>query len=284
MPLVIDLLVTVLADVADQDPSTVEREAKRVPQAERVDLIPPGLAHERVARGHACRGGCPVLWGSIRRSFPSSLRLFWAFSSGSPPPPPSPVPAYRYPSGPNWSWPPLWFECSWVRDHDHRAAGGLDARGCPRGRGTRRSRCCPGDSCSRRRGGGCAPKCGSKAIDRRPRSPPADTRPRMSRNGSGLHVAAIEDPDGPSLLDHVEEPGLPWRVRHVGRGREVPDLVLGDPAARVGGPRVALGGRAGAGREQHERKHSRRAPPAPLPSAARLARAKRSGQGACLIL
>ena len=59
----------------------------------------------------------------------------------------------------------------------------------------------------------------------------------------GLHVAAIEDLDGPSLLDHVEEPGLPWRVRDVGRGREVPDLALGDPAAPVAGPRVALGGR-----------------------------------------
>ena len=58
----------------------------------------------------------------------------------------------------------------------------------------------------------------------------------------GLHVAVIEDLDGPSLLDHVEESGLSWRVRHVGRGREVPDLALGDPAAPVAGPRVALGG------------------------------------------
>ena len=51
----------------------------------------------------------PGVLGSILRIFPSRLARFWAVLFGSPEPPPSPTAAYRQPSGPNASIPPLWF-------------------------------------------------------------------------------------------------------------------------------------------------------------------------------
>src|SRR6476659_5055337 len=59
LPLEVDLLEPLLADVADRDPAAVEREAPWVPEAEREDLVPPGPADERVAAGHAI-GLAPV--------------------------------------------------------------------------------------------------------------------------------------------------------------------------------------------------------------------------------
>src|SRR6266850_592415 len=53
--------------------------------------------------------GAPVS-GLRRRSFPSNEDRLCPLLFGSPSIPPSPMPAYRHPSGPNASMPPLWFE------------------------------------------------------------------------------------------------------------------------------------------------------------------------------
>ena len=50
----------------------------------------------------------------MRTIFPRMRPRFCALSSGSPPPPPSPNAAYSFPSGPNWTWPPLWLKREWA--------------------------------------------------------------------------------------------------------------------------------------------------------------------------
>ena len=71
----VDLLVLVLADVADREVAraAVEREAPRVAQAVRVDLAArPGAADERVRRPESSRRARPPARGSMRRILPSS--------------------------------------------------------------------------------------------------------------------------------------------------------------------------------------------------------------------
>ena len=100
----VDLLVGVLADVADHElpGRAVEREAPRVAQPDaRRSPAParPGRA------GSACRAARPG---------PARAR------TGCCPPPPSPVPSHSLPSGPNCSWPPLWFSRLVVRDRQQQ--------------------------------------------------------------------------------------------------------------------------------------------------------------------
>ena len=194
LSLVIDLLVAVLADVADQDPSAIEREAKRVAQAERVDLIAAGLAHERVAARDACRLLRPCLCGSIRKSFPSRLALVLGVLVRVPGAAPVPRPRVQVAVGPELR---AGRRCgSPVRGAGSRSPCGasLPLRGSPRWRGTRRSRCCPGDSCSRRRRGDSSRSVGRTRSTAGRARRPADTRPRMSRNGWALHVAPRRGP------------------------------------------------------------------------------------------
>ena len=73
---------------------------------------PPAAApaRERVARRDPVRRP----FGSMRRSLPSGFVGLCALSGTAllSAPPPSPVPAHSIPSGPTWSWPPLWFSAA----------------------------------------------------------------------------------------------------------------------------------------------------------------------------
>ena len=83
-----------------------------------ISAAPPPPANG-LSEGIVHRPPQPDPWrGSMRSTFPSSalrpvafvVERFWPFEYGSPPPPPSPVPIQSMPSGPNWSWPPLWLD------------------------------------------------------------------------------------------------------------------------------------------------------------------------------
>ena len=75
----------------------------RTPRSLRGDA----LAGEGVVRRHEY-GAAGLTRIDPEELADSELRS-WPLKSGSPAPPPSPVPIQRYPSGPNCSWPPLWF-------------------------------------------------------------------------------------------------------------------------------------------------------------------------------
>ena len=108
----VDLLDLVLADVADPDLAQrrVEPEAPGVAQ--------PGEHDLPVA---ACAPSTRVAI-----SLPSSDCGSWAWRSGSNAPPPSPRPRYRRPSGPNASWPPLWFSSGWSTNSSSPQRRGID--------------------------------------------------------------------------------------------------------------------------------------------------------------
>src|SRR5215216_3500616 len=65
----VDLLPAALPDIADQDVTSTEREAKRVPQPERVDLVAAAPADEWIALRDAV-GFLPPACGLIRRILP----------------------------------------------------------------------------------------------------------------------------------------------------------------------------------------------------------------------
>ena len=113
----VDLLVLVLADVADHERAGVgvEAELPRVAQAVRPDLGPAAAVRERVV-GRDRRAPRPrVGVGSMRSSLPSSVSSDWPLPPDACPAPwssaapPSPVPIQSMPSGPVTMLPPLWF-------------------------------------------------------------------------------------------------------------------------------------------------------------------------------
>ena len=88
-------------------------------------------------------GSAPARGGSMRRILPSRVVRSSALRSGSPPEPPSPRPMYSMPSGPNASWPPLWFAIGLV-DREHLAVRvRVEQRRSPDRRRTRRRPCRP---------------------------------------------------------------------------------------------------------------------------------------------
>ncbi len=117
--------------------------------------------------------------GRIRRILPSRLAGEWALPAGSPAFPPSPRLTYRSPSGPNASWPPLWFENGWSTDSTARRLPGSAVPWRNRYSSTRVSPRRSVRSTYRNR------PSGENARPSRPCSPPSETRSVRSSTSRG---------------------------------------------------------------------------------------------------
>jgi hypothetical protein len=84
----VDLLLRALADIGNRDTLSVERETPGIAEAVGKDLVPAGLADERIVLRNAI-GASPSLRGSMRRILPSKLPRSRAFSPSVAPPSPT---------------------------------------------------------------------------------------------------------------------------------------------------------------------------------------------------
>ena len=154
----------------------------------------------------------------------------------SPPPPPSPVAIHSIPSGPNWSWPPLWLEnvgCGMPRTL--RCDPGLATVAEPRLRlnsSMRRSPCVV-DVVDVE-----APRLSVVGVEGDREEPVLGLEGDLLgdvEEGLGEGLAVAQHADRPGQLDDEQQLALAGRARDVGRRVELADLAQRHAAIAVSG-------------------------------------------------